>query len=118
MLERIAGNAGVGGGSTTVVNDNRGSMGWMDILKGLTPLIMGLGYLLTKLMNRDERTPDGNPMGPEKYTGAWDAMTSKANPFDIGHALNTGKWLGKKALNGVNKITHPFKTAGQGIAKG
>ena len=63
LLERIAGNAG--GGSTTVVNDNRGSMGWMDILKVLTPTIMGLGYLLTKLMNRDEKTQGGNPMGPE-----------------------------------------------------
>ena len=116
LLERIAGNAG--GGSTTVVNDNRGSMGWMDILKTLTPTIMGLGYLLTKFMNRDEKTTGGNPMGPEEYTGARDAMTSEDNPFDISHAISTGKWVGRKALNGINKITQPFKTAGQGIAKG
>ena len=93
-------------------------MGWMDILKGLTPSIVGLGYLLEKLMNRDERTPDGNPMGPEKYTGAWDAMTSDANPFDISHVINTGKWAGRKAISGINKITQPFRTAGRGIAKG
>ena len=116
LLERIAEKGGstiVNGGSSDKAGTN-----WMDILKGLTPLILGLGYLLKKFMNTGETTPDGHPMGPEKYKGAWDAMTSKANPFHLGHAIGGAKYLGKKALSLGAKVIKPFKTAGQGIAKG